>query len=262
MGRRHAELSNIFQKKRLLDIHRKNRYQLSIWGSKMKKIFLILMMCSGWLSFSQLHEIGVFGGGSNYIGDVGNTTYINPSKFVGGVLYKWNVHERYSWRISLNQTQLSSFDSKSRLDYRKERQLSFENKITEASLGIEFNFWRFNLNQDGLLWSPYIFSGITYLKYDDLYYEQGNLTAKKYEYNTGFAIPVNLGIKMRIGWRVMLGAEISAKLTSTDNIDGSFSKFAAKNKAPNFGNNLSNDWYVFSGITLTYTFGRPPCYCP
>jgi hypothetical protein len=26
-----------------------------------------------------------------------------------------------------------------------------------------------------------------------------------------------------------------------------------------FGNVFSDDWYVFSGLTLTYTFGRKPC---
>jgi len=214
------------------------------------------------MGFSQLHEIGLYGGGSNYIGDVGNTTYINPSKFAGGIIYKWNVHERYSWRASVIHSTLSNSDASSNLSYRNERMLSFENKITEASAGIEFTFWNFNLNQDGLLWSPYIYSGISYFNYNNLYYEIGETAAKKYEPNTAFAIPINVGVKVRIGWRFLLGVEISAKVTLTDNIDGSFSSFTVKDKAPNFGNSLSSDWYVFSGMTLTYTFGRPPCYCP
>ena len=28
-----------------------------------------------------------------------------------------------------------------------------------------------------------------------------------------------------------------------------------------FGNLNSNDWYVFTGFTVTYTFGNKPCYC-
>ena len=28
-----------------------------------------------------------------------------------------------------------------------------------------------------------------------------------------------------------------------------------------FGNLNSNDWYVFSGVTITYTFGQNPCFC-
>ena len=28
-----------------------------------------------------------------------------------------------------------------------------------------------------------------------------------------------------------------------------------------FGNTNNKDWYVFTGFTLTYTFGNKPCYC-
>jgi len=29
-----------------------------------------------------------------------------------------------------------------------------------------------------------------------------------------------------------------------------------------FGNLNSNDWYMFTGFTITYTFGNKPCFCP
>jgi hypothetical protein len=46
----------------------------------------------------------------------------------------------------------------------------------------------------------------------------------------------------------------------TDNLDGSNPK--NKNLAPlRFGDINSKDWYVFSGFTLTFTFGNKPCYC-
>ena len=38
-------------------------------------LFLIFILNSG---YSQNNEIGIFFGGTNYIGDVGPTTYINP----------------------------------------------------------------------------------------------------------------------------------------------------------------------------------------
>ena len=44
----------------------------------------------------------------------------------------------------------------------------------------------------------------------------------------------------------------------TDNIDGSLSN---TENYTNFGNINNNDWYVFSLINLSYTFGRKPCYC-
>jgi hypothetical protein len=69
---------------------------------------------------------------------------------------------------------------------------------------------------------------------------------------------MTLGFKLRINDILILGAEVGARYTFTDNLDGSnpegsnFEQFR-------FGNYLSDDWYVFSGITVTYTFGRKPC---
>ena len=50
---------------------------------------------------SQIHEIGVLTGGSNYIGDIGSTNYIAPRTMALGVLYKWNKSKRYSYRASI-----------------------------------------------------------------------------------------------------------------------------------------------------------------
>jgi hypothetical protein len=50
--------------------------------------------------FSQNNEIGIFAGGSNYIGDVGPTTYIHPFSYnistnvVAGIIYRKNLNER------------------------------------------------------------------------------------------------------------------------------------------------------------------------
>jgi hypothetical protein len=67
-------------------------------------------------------------------------------------------------------------------------------------------------------------------------------------------------VKANVFESIILGVEVGARYTMTDNLDGS----NPKNKilAPlKFGDINSNDWYVFSGITLTYTFGNRPCYC-
>ena len=69
-----------------------------------------------------------------------------------------------------------------------------------------------------------------------------------------------LGFKTNILGYFILGAEIGARYTFSDEIDGSIpdSEFRQQFR---FGNINNNDWYVFSGITLTYTFGVKPCYC-
>lgn len=207
---------------------------------------------------AQIHEIGVFLGGSNYIGDIGPTTYIAPNNLAFGLLYKWNKSPRHSWRISYTQSKITSKDSKASTPGRTQRGYNFENNIKEVSLGLEFNFFDFNLHDFKPQITPYIYSGISYFAYDELFFIAGE---QKVDYTNGsLAIPMTLGIKSNIIDHVVLGFEVGARYTMTDNLDGSNPK--NKNLEPlKFGNINSNDWYVFSGFTLTYTFGNKPCYC-
>jgi hypothetical protein len=54
--------------------------------------------------------------------------------------------------------------------------------------------------------------------------------------------------------------EVAARYTFSDELDGSVPDTKELKKL-RFGNINNTDWYVFSGITLTYTFGRNPCFC-
>ena len=69
-----------------------------------------------------------------------------------------------------------------------------------------------------------------------------------------------VGIKSNIFPKLILGVEIGARYTFADDIDGS-NPTNDNLQSLKFGNINSNDWYVFSGFTLTYTFGEKPCYC-
>jgi hypothetical protein len=106
--------------------------------------------------------------------------------------------------------------------------------------------------------TPYVYSGLTYFAYDELFVVNGN-TKKDYREST-FAIPMTVGIKSNIFNNFILGVEVGARYTFTDNLDGSNPK-NENLQTLKFGNINSKDWYVFSGITLTYTFGNKPCYC-
>ena len=67
---------------------------------------------------AQFHEIGIFLGGSNYIGDIGSHRYIDPNEFAYGVVYKWNVTDRYSLRSGLTLSNLNEneFNLKERVE--------------------------------------------------------------------------------------------------------------------------------------------------
>ena len=58
--------------------------------------FLITLFANLNLLNSQIYEVGIFTGGSNFIGDVGSTTFVSPEKFTFGGLFRWNRSPRHS----------------------------------------------------------------------------------------------------------------------------------------------------------------------
>jgi len=222
-------------------------------------IFILCVLCSQ-LSHSQIYEIGVFAGGSNFIGDVGATNYISPNQPAFGGIVKWNRSPRHAFRASLIFTDLKAEDIKSDDPRRKERGYGFESSIIEFSAGMEFTFFDFNLHGDGNKSTPYIYTGISMAYHNNFYYRNNVLTPENTS-SWAYGIPMALGFKTTLTNHIILAAEIGARYTFSDEIDGS--EPDGKLLAPNysFGNINNNDWYMFTGITLTYTFGRKPCYC-
>ncbi|WP_142784989.1 type IX secretion system protein PorG [Changchengzhania lutea] len=221
---------------------------------------LILSILSIHLSYSQIFEIGGFAGGSNFIGDVGKTDYISPDAPALGLLLKWNKSSRHSWRASVIYSDLIGYDFRSDDPKRIQRDYRFNSNLLEVSAGMEFNFWDFDLHSGRTEATPYIYSGISAVKFDDLYFNNGVQLAENTS-SWAFGIPMVLGFKTTFINSFVLGLEVGARYTFTDGIDGSVPKNSSRlnNK---FGNINNNDWYVFSGLTLTYTFGENPCYCP
>ncbi len=222
-------------------------------------IFLLLLLPLS--AFSQTYEIGGFLGGANFIGDVGKTTYIAPNTPVFGAIFKWNRTARHSFRGSILFAKIEGDDNDSKESRRKERGYSFENNIAEISVGIEYTFWEFNMYSGKPASTPYMYTGLTYFWYNALYKPSiGDI--KEYDNASAVAIPMTLGYKATLGTKFIIAAEIGARYTFTDGLDGSNpEKELEGNESLKFGNVNNNDWYVFTGITLTYTFGRKPCYC-
>ncbi len=220
---------------------------------------LILSILSIQLSHSQINEIGIFVGGSNFIGDVGATDYISPNQLALGGIYKWNASSRHSWRASIIFSDLKGIDINSDDPRRIQRGYEFSNKIMEISAGMEFTFLDFNLHSGKKIATPYLYSGISVAHHDNYYFLNGTQTSENNS-SWAFGIPMTLGFKSNFMGNFILGIEVGARYTFSDGLDGSLPD--SQSLQPyRFGNINNNDWYVFSGITLTYTFGENPCYC-
>lgn len=216
----------------------------------------ILSIQSG---YSQINELGMYVGGSNFIGDVGATNYISPNELAIGAVYRWNRSSRHSYRASVIFTDLVGDDLKSDDPRRSQRAYNFSNKIIEASVGMELTFFDFDLHRGVPVATPYIYSGITLTHYDDYYFQNGVQTSDNAS-SWVFGIPMALGFKTNFIERFIFSIEVGARYTFTDALEGSLPN--NPNLVNNrFGNINNNDWYMFSGISLTYTFGQNPCYC-
>ena len=216
-------------------------------------VVLVFIFCN---VEAQTYEAGIFLGGTNNIGDVGRTNFISPSGIACGGLFKWNISKRYAWRASMTYGNFTADDTKSGMASREQRGYVVNNSVLEASGGLELNFVEYNLHKLGPAFTPYLYTGVTYFRYDFNYFIIGQL--QDFDKREGaFTIPMIVGAKFRINQFFILGAEVGARYTFTDNLDAS--NPGVENVGEQFGNLNSDDWYTFSGITLTYTFGRKPC---
>ncbi|WP_372745303.1 DUF6089 family protein [Lutibacter sp.] len=206
---------------------------------------------------AQLYEVGIMAGGNNYIGDIGKENYINPNNLMAGVIYKYNMNPRVALRGTFTYAKIKANDKDASNYGRYSRGIGFSNSIKELAVGIEFNFFEYDLSNFRKTQTPYILLEIAAFNYRVVTDEP---SYKQYEYgnNTSFAIPFGLGYKTKLAYNLAIAAEIRARYTFVDDIDYNNDKF----ESLKFGNPDSNDWYMLSGISLVYTFGRPPCYAP
>ena len=227
---------------------------------RMKKLIVIYLLFFGTVAQAQFHELGVFLGSSNYRGDVGNSMLVMPSSYGLGVVYRWNITTRYALRAGLNYGKIKGIDYRANDLGRFLRGYSFDNTLGELFLGAEINFVDFNLHAGDTQFTPYLTVGASYVDFDAFYFAGPPPAAStQYDAQQSFALPVIVGAKFNPNPLWVIGFEVGLRYALTDNLDGStpIEEF----EFAKFGNLHNNDWYIFSGITISFTFGDLPCYC-
>ncbi len=178
-------------------------------------------------------NVNLFGGFSNYIGDLqskGYTTQQSNGSFGAGIQYDLSGH--FSLLSNLTYGRISAADGYSTKADLKARNLNFESVIGEWNILAEYNL--FDLRSHRL--SPYIFAGLAVYHYNPYSYDttgrkvylrplstEGEGLAqypdrKPYSL-TQLSIPMGGGIKFRISDRVVLAYEIGLRKTFNDYLD-------------------------------------------
>lgn len=211
-------------------------------------------MCFSNISLGQLYEAGIAIGGSNYVGDIGRTNYIYPNKLAGAFIFKYNWNPKIAVRASYSYLPIEGNDLDADTDFRRTRGLTFKNTINELAIGLEYNFYEYNLSEVDKTWTPYILLELAAFNYK---YVVSETAPQQFEFDNknGFAIPFGFGLKSKLIGDFAFAIETKFRYTFDDDLD--YTTESIQNL--NFGGNNS-DWYMFTGVSLIYTFGRPPCY--
>ena len=255
--------------------------------------FLALLLTCSVFAQSQV-QIGLFGGISNYVGDMTDRPYKN-SKGAFGVTIGYQILSRVNLRAGFTFAKVSGADSLAKKEDVRLRNLSFQSNISEFSAVAEINTFDMNYKT----WSPYIFGGLAVFHFDPYTYDQQNNKVylkplstegqgipgyqKPYAL-TQLALPFGGGIKYNISDNVRIALEVGLRKLFTDHLDDVSGNYADPNdlltnrgqqsvdlsyredelavgdpfyppKGETRGSPKYKDYYYFTGLHLVYTLG-------
>lgn len=267
--------------------------------------FLSIFIClTSFLSSGQYHtnlsksEIGLMVGGSYYIGDLNRFAHFRGTQLAGGIVYRYNIHSRLSFRANFTYGSVVGDDALAKEELLKNRNLNFRSDIFELGAGVEFNYFPFQLGHDRYKGTAYLLAEIGMFKMnpstvhngETIFLQpigtegQGSPLSSKGKYPLyQVCIPLGVGVKLSLGKRASLNLEYGIRKTFTDYLDDvgadSFldpvelaeangplaatlsNKSLDGNRYGKRGTSATKDWYAFFGASLMFRLGSPEnCY--
>ena len=195
------------------------------------------------------------------MGDIGRNYYFYPNKPAGALFYKYNWNPRIALRATYSYLPISGNDADADTGFRRDRKdasgetYEFSNNINELAVGIEYNFYEYDLSSDDKTWTPYLLLELAIFNHTNVssYLTTGGI--EKLGKKTSLAIPFGFGYKSKLYGTLAFAIEAKFRYTFEDDLD------LLSIDAPNVNlDGTGNDWYMFTGVSLIYTFGRPACY--
>lgn len=209
-------------------------------------LLLPLLLCQ--IASGQIHEFGVWGGMTNYFGDLNTKSSFKFARPGAGVFYRYNIKYRGAWRTMFSWGTAEFKDEVNSDAWNQKRNLSFKTDIYDLTSIIEFNFFKYDkANAKGKhWWTPYIGTGVTLFFFNPKaeyngkwYYLQPLGTegqndpsysgVKKYRLYS-FAIPIVGGFKFSFkrNWNIAIEAGVRKTFTDyLDDVSGNYPSYAS-----------------------------------
>lgn len=253
-----------------------------------KSALTILIIISAAAVSAQRLSVNVFGGFSNYQGDLQDKRFtLNQAHAAFGVGLGYEITPKIAARANVTVGKISGDDKQNPRN--AARNLNFITGIMDIHLGAEYHL----LNPHDHRLTPYIFTGVSYFSYKPYTYDsarnkvflqplstegQGFVQGlSNYKLNQ-FAIPFGGGVKFSLSENIRVGAEVGLRKTNTDYLDDVSTEYVdqalllanrgAKAVELAFrgdevktgdpypaggsqrGSAKNKDWYYFTGLTL------------
>ena len=199
-------------------------------------------------------EAGVFLGAANYQGDLADGIIRwQESQPAFGAMLRYTPNRFLTIRANVIQSKLAGSDLRSSDPGTRYRGFTFKSTVREFSVVSEFNFLgqsnENNFQGSSTLFNPYIFAGLGIASNDGEPVAPPDTRPYPFPEDGATSVvpafPMGLGIKIQFRETISLGIDWGTRLTFSDYLDG----------VSKTGNPKKNDWYMFGGLTLTYSFG-------
>ncbi|WP_320053896.1 DUF6089 family protein [uncultured Acetobacteroides sp.] len=191
----------------------------------------------------EVHEVGLQGGASTYLGDFNHINILKSPSFYGGAFYRRLLSDYSCIRISAGAGTLSG-SSKNRDGFLPSipPDIEFHQLYFNLDVKYEVNFIPFNpLKAKDDFFSPYLFVGMGCYFYDGTFVP---------------AIPFGAGVKLAASPRLTMGVELQFSKTFYDKLDGYANLTSSKSVF------INNDWFVFYGLVVSYRLKLGQKTCP
>ena len=207
-------------------------------------------------------ELGIGLGATNYRGEISPRYQLQNNRPAVTAFYRKDVSVPITVRGALMAGLLRAADDNVTgvngavpplLAY---RQANTKGWLAEASAVVEYNFLDYHRRTDKVHFTPYLFAGLA------LFYANtttvtnnaalaGSLNRQGSQF--GVALPAGVGFKYALSQHLNLGLETGVRKAFTDQLDH------LGDQTPLLVNTHDQDWYYFTGLSLSYTFYKIPC---
>ncbi|MBW7845154.1 MAG: hypothetical protein H3C45_05840 [Bacteroidia bacterium] len=192
-------------------------------------------------------EFGIYGGVSNYIGDVSEQS-MRMNQFHPGaaILGRYNLSPKVTFKGMAAYGRISGYDSLASNVKNRVRNTNFYSDLYEFSAHFEYNLVRYPLGRSTERpFVPYLFGGIGIFHFNPKTEFNGNTyelqplgtegqgttqynDQKKYDLTT-VCLPFGAGVKKKISRSFVVGIEAGFRLTFTNYLDDIGGKYANTN---------------------------------